>query len=833
MVKLLSGLLVVLLATATLPVEAQERHQDLFRAGLRAYDLGFWREALLYFEAAADAQPVAEGSVRQYGMWSVPYQPYYYQCLALIELGLYVEALRVLEVPEAGLVPREGGKISRHHRHQIRKLTEEIRRRLHLDTVAISRGAAEDQATIRALFQRGPEPPWQGHGSTPPPGPLFEVDGLLDVTSIEELLEASDSLRDDSLLASAEQLAAAREILERSREAIEEIHQRLLRYEQEAAQRAGGRPREQLEDALLRLSLASTHASKTRCSPLAIEWLEELDLEGWQSLSPSPEELVYPRARLLRAYIDCGWFSLARVLLEQEYEEQTLPAELLQEIERTLESAEAGTSPEEAGTSSEEAGTSSEEAGTFPEEAGTFPEEAGTSPEVAGTSPEVAGTSPEVAGTSGTAEIVPAADFFEMVVASRLGSCQGQILDRRLEELAPRLVQVDPATLSRLGIEEAPSLVGARDAWACEDPERLGKHLDALGPEIETLPEARDLGRWLSQQRRLGSGGHALLVAVSDYSSAPGWPTLRSPRSDIREVARALEAHGFEIETLEDPTFETLQETLDSFFFRHGNDPENRLVFYYAGHGHTEQTRHGVKLGFLVPVDAGDPRAGREHLRHLFGMERFREYAIRSNATDMLFMFDSCFAGTVFRATRSCLPPACDPAASGLGLSELIARPVRMFLTAGDETQRVPDQSLFRSMVTRALAGEGDLDRDRWILGRELGSFVQERVQAAQQRLEKRFLSAGLGQAPATPQWGTLAEAEFGQGDLAFRTPAEREPSLRSGPRTAEERKLALELRYWRAARASGRGEDLDRLLLRFPGGTFSALARSWPTAPQ
>ena len=55
-----------------------------------------------------------------------------------------------------------------------------------------------------------------------------------------------------------------------------------------------------------------------------------------------------------------------------------------------------------------------------------------------------------------------------------------------------------------------------------------------------------------------------------------------------------------------DPTEDALIEQINNFIDAHGYEQDNRLLFYYAGHGYTQE-RKGRKFCYLVPVDASNP----------------------------------------------------------------------------------------------------------------------------------------------------------------------------------------------------------------------------------
>ena len=126
-------------------------------------------------------------------------------------------------------------------------------------------------------------------------------------------------------------------------------------------------------------------------------------------------------------------------------------------------------------------------------------------------------------------------------------------------------------------------------------------------------------------------------------------------------------------------------------------------------------------------------------------MQEVVGWARRIEARHALFVFDSCFSGTIFK-TRSEVP---DPSY----VSSLTARPVRQFLTAGRAGEVVPQKSIFVPALIRGLSGDADFTEDGYVTGSELALFLQSEL-------------AGTGQ---TPQYGRLREHEYSEGDYVFR----------------------------------------------------------------
>ena len=75
---------------------------------------------------------------------------------------------------------------------------------------------------------------------------------------------------------------------------------------------------------------------------------------------------------------------------------------------------------------------------------------------------------------------------------------------------------------------------------------------------------------------------HALIIGISDYTN--GWPRLNGVSEDIRLVEKALETHGFNTVVVEDPSRSELDWALGDFINKFGQDPQHRLLIYFAGH---------------------------------------------------------------------------------------------------------------------------------------------------------------------------------------------------------------------------------------------------------
>ena len=236
-------------------------------------------------------------------------------------------------------------------------------------------------------------------------------------------------------------------------------------------------------------------------------------------------------------------------------------------------------------------------------------------------------------------------------------------------------------------------------------------------------------------------GSHALVIGVSDYKA--GWQDLESIPNEIDKVEEALNKQGFNIVKVMNPDSDSLENAFKGFIDKYGYDEQNRLLFFYSGHGYT---RKDGKKGYLVPVDAPDPNDDdKGFVRKSLNMSQIVTWARNIEAKHALFLFDSCFSGTIFKTKSKAVPRH---------ISHLTSRPVRQFISAGSAGEEVPATSIFVPSFVRGLDGEADIDEDGYITGTELGSY-----------LYKKVLYYDAGQ---TPQYGKIRDPELDEGDFVF-----------------------------------------------------------------
>ena len=238
----------------------------------------------------------------------------------------------------------------------------------------------------------------------------------------------------------------------------------------------------------------------------------------------------------------------------------------------------------------------------------------------------------------------------------------------------------------------------------------------------------------------------ALIIGESEYTN--GWQRLNGVKNDVPEVKNALEQHGFYVVVKENIKSDDFDKTIKTFIAEYGQKVNSRVIIYYAGHGHTIKSELTSKsMGYVVPVDAPNPAYDKSgFLKKAIDMNSFNNYALQIQAKHCLFMFDACFAGTIFSG-RAGVPPA---------ISYKTAKPVRQFITSGDESEVVADESIFREEFVNALISDmADANNDGFLTATELGLYLYTEVSNN---------SAGTQH----PVSGKLKDVTYNKGDFVF-----------------------------------------------------------------
>ncbi|MHC1781731.1 MAG: caspase domain-containing protein [Anaerolineaceae bacterium] len=240
----------------------------------------------------------------------------------------------------------------------------------------------------------------------------------------------------------------------------------------------------------------------------------------------------------------------------------------------------------------------------------------------------------------------------------------------------------------------------------------------------------------------------ALVIGINDYIN---FNPLTYARNDAESIASILENKlHFEsnrIFLLKDKDA-TREKIFNCFidFVNKADSPDDRILFFFAGHGTTRVGYHG-EVGYLIPVD-GDAN----NLASFIRWDELIKNADLIQAKHILFIFDACFSGLAFRrATNS---------GAKRFLSEILQRRSRQVITAGKADQTVSDgggpegqNSIFTGYLIEGLSGKA-MSSNGILTANDLMHYVYEKL-------------ANDCNSKQTPHYGHLD----GDGDFVITTP--------------------------------------------------------------
>jgi len=238
---------------------------------------------------------------------------------------------------------------------------------------------------------------------------------------------------------------------------------------------------------------------------------------------------------------------------------------------------------------------------------------------------------------------------------------------------------------------------------------------------------------------------HALVIGESEYTNTSAWRLLPGVKEDVAAVKELFIEQGFNVETIENANSNNLKSGITNFLDKYGYNPDARIVIYFAGHGATRDL-DGRKMGYIVPVDAPPASNSSDFLKTVIPMTQFETWAKQYTSRHILFVFDSCFAGSVFRSQDS-TPPA---------INRLISQSVRQFITSGGADETVDDDSKFRKEFVYALRnGLADNNKDGYVTGTELGLYLYNQV--------SNYTNGGQN-----PRVEKIRDTDLNKGDFVF-----------------------------------------------------------------
>lgn len=225
----------------------------------------------------------------------------------------------------------------------------------------------------------------------------------------------------------------------------------------------------------------------------------------------------------------------------------------------------------------------------------------------------------------------------------------------------------------------------------------------------------------------------AILIGINDYRH---WNDLDYAVHDVEEVKKFLiHEYGFDENNIK--TYLNKEASLENIFILLEGDFVNkikendRLLFFWAGHGETRRYPSGSESGYLVPYD-GFENGKKNAFATYLSMDKLAQFSKHCAAKHILFLVDACYSG--FAAMTRGAPSMPDNIKNYyLKLTEESGRQI---ITAGRKGERVLESSewghsAFTSKLLRGLSKpfySADNDRNGLITTRELANYLEQQV---------------------------------------------------------------------------------------------------------
>lgn len=233
----------------------------------------------------------------------------------------------------------------------------------------------------------------------------------------------------------------------------------------------------------------------------------------------------------------------------------------------------------------------------------------------------------------------------------------------------------------------------------------------------------------------------AVVIGINKYEK---WPALEFAVADALSVKESFEKAGFDDISIILDKEATQNRILTELYHELPNKVgrNDRLVFYFAGHGQTEDLKNGGKKGYIIPVDSDVSN----YSTTAISMGQIRSLSNRIPAKHILYIMDSCYSGLGLNRSSGASPKIDDY------IRKVSAMRAVQIVTAGGKGEQVQEKEghgIFTTYFLKALNGEADINKDNVVTGTELGAYLRPRVSNASDQAQ-------------TPLYGRLeGEGEF------------------------------------------------------------------------
>ena len=321
----------------------------------------------------------------------------------------------------------------------------------------------------------------------------------------------------------------------------------------------------------------------------------------------------------------------------------------------------------------------------------------------------------------------------------------------------PALVALLAASRTQVGVNQQSTIDNfiAKVNWLSGNADRT--------PLSRATSTAANLWPTPSEFTPYYSKSWAVVIGINTYADRRH-TRLANAGNDARAMGEMLRQRGFEnVHTLYDG-----QATRSAIMAWLRNElptrtaPNDRVVFFFAGHGVTQPGPNDRKRGYLIPYDVSN-------FADYIDMEELRQSCSVIRAKHILVLLDCCFSGVAAVTVRSTLSETA-PLMDDVYLARITQRRAWQVLTASDgdelaaDSSTQPGHSAFTSALLAGLAGAADHDHDGLITATDLASYVRPRVVRE---------SAAIGWKSQMPFFNYLLGSDLG--DFVFTSPTRKQ----------------------------------------------------------
>jgi formylglycine-generating enzyme required for sulfatase activity len=231
----------------------------------------------------------------------------------------------------------------------------------------------------------------------------------------------------------------------------------------------------------------------------------------------------------------------------------------------------------------------------------------------------------------------------------------------------------------------------------------------------------------------MAMGKYALLVGNSQYINTSDFPVLPSAVRDIEALRQILvnpdrgDFANSDVTVLPDADETQIRRAISRLFLN--RQPEDKLLFYFSGHGTLDKFRKFYLTGISTE--------GNDLIGTALSSDVLRDAMKQSRASQIVVILDCCYSGA--------FPKSMKAKGSGIDVISELEGTGWAILTASDSTQYAFEQegfdlSLYTHFLVEGLrTGAAARNKQIGITVDDLHSYVTEKVQLANDRMTPKM----------------------------------------------------------------------------------------------